>query len=486
MMTLLAIILYVCFLMAVSRWTTRHGKNTNEMFFSAGHRSPWRLVAFGMVGASISGVTFISVPGMVMTSGMTYLQLCLGFIMGYVMVAFVLLPVYYRLNLTSIYSYLGQRLGRRSYLSGAGFFLLSKMIGTAVKFYVVCIILQQFLMNELGIPFPVTAITLVLLIWLYTHRSGVHTLVFTDSLQTVCLLTALLLIIYMVMSSLDFSLADAVSAIANDERSRIFVFDDWVSRQNFWKQFLSGAFIVVVMTGLDQDMMQKNLTCRSLREAQKNMCSYGVAFVPVNLLFLSLGVLLAQYFHMQGVALPASGDELLPMFVGGSSQLSAVNQQLLQVLFVLGIVAASFSSADSALTALTTSFCVDICQKPDDESLRRRVHLLMCAVFVVCILIIHAVNSTSLIDAVYTIVSYTYGPLLGLFAFGLMTKRKALDRSTPYVCIASPLVCYAIDVMSQNLLGYRFGYELLMLNGLLTFLGLYLGSKFRSGSVVSP
>ena len=440
------------------------------------------MVAFGMVGASISGVTFVSVPGMVLTQNMAYLQLCLGFILGYIVVAFVLLPVYYKLNLTSIYTYLGERLGQRSYLTGAGFFLLSKMIGTAVKFYVACLIVQQFVMDALGVPFVVTVVALVLLIWLYTHRGGVRTLVFTDSLQTLSLLAALLIIIYIVMQRMDFSLSDAISAIAADERSRIFVFDDWVSRQNFWKQLLSGAFIVVVMTGLDQDMMQKNLTCRTLREAQKNMCSYGVAFVPVNLLFLSLGVLLAQYFSIDNSQISTlnsqiiNGDQLLPLFVQTAGSTPVL------VLFTLGIIAASFSSADSALTALTTSYCVDIRQRPADERLRRRVHIVMCGLLVVCILAIRAAGSTSLIDAIYTIVSYTYGPLLGLFAFGLFTSHSVRDRLVPYVCIVSPLICFLIDQLFVSLFNYRFGYELLLLNGLITFVGL---SFLRRNEVVS-
>ena len=464
MIVILTILAYFAALFALSRWTTR--RSTNETFFRGERRSPWRMVAFGMVGASISGVTFVSVPGMVLTQDMAYLQLCLGFILGYIAVAFVLLPVYYKLNLTSIYTYLGERLGPRSYLTGAGFFLLSKMIGTAVKFYVACLIVQQFVMNSLGVPFFVTVGVMVLLIWLYSHRGGVRTLVFTDSLQTFCLLSALLIIIYVVMQRMDFSLGDAISAIAADERSRIFVFDDWVSRQNFWKQLLSGAFIVVVMTGLDQDMMQKNLTCRTLREAQKNMCSYGVAFVPVNLLFLSLGVLLAQYFQTSGVGLGMKGDELLPMFVQMADSTPVL------VLFTLGIVAASFSSADSALTALTTSYCVDIRQQSRDERLRRRVHIIMCVLLVVCILAIRAAGSSSLIDAIYTIVSYTYGPLLGLFAFGLFTCRSVHDKWVPIVCIASPLFCFLLDQLFASLFNYRFGYELLLLNGLLTFIGL--------------
>ena len=473
MIVILTIVLYFAALMLLSWRVARRG-STNETFFRGERRSPWRMVAFGMIGASISGVTFVSVPGMVLSSGMSYLQLCLGFILGYVAVAFVLLPVYYKLNLTSIYAYLGGRLGERSYLTGAGFFMLSKMIGTAVKFYVACIIVQQFVMDALGVPFALTVAVMVLLIWLYTRRGGVRTLVFTDSLQTLCLFSALLLIIYMVMQRMDFSLTDAVSAIAGDERSRIFVFDDWISRQNFWKQLVSGAFIVVVMTGLDQDMMQKNLTCRTLREAQKNMCSYGVAFVPANLLFLALGVLLAQYFEGNNplsISPLSNGDELLPLFVQTSGS------SLVLILFTLGIVAASSSSADSALTALTTSYCVDIRRRPADERLRRRTHLMMCLLFVCCILAIRAVNSSSLIDAIYTIVSYTYGPLLGLFAFGLFTRRAVCDRLVPYVCLASPLVCFGVDMLCQQLFAYRFGYELLLLNGVLTFLGLIIITK---------
>ena len=459
------ILLYFAVLFLVSRWTARHA--TNEAFFRGERRSPWRMVAFGMVGASISGVTFVSVPGMVLTQSMSYLQLCLGFILGYVAVAFILLPVYYKLNLTSIYSFLGERLGPYSYLTGANFFLLSKMIGTAVKFYVACLIVQQFVMEKLGIPFAVTVCVMVLLIWLYTHRGGVRTLVFTDSLQTLCLFSSLLIIIYIVMQRMGFSLSEAVNAIVADERSRIFFFDDWVVRQNFWKQLLSGAFIVVVMTGLDQDMMQKNLTCRTLREAQKNMCSYGVAFVPVNLLFLSLGVLLAQFFARQGVAIPVKGDELLPLFVQTAGSTPVL------VLFTLGIIAASFSSADSALTALTTSYCVDIRKRPDDERLRHRTLAVMCLLLVICIMSIRVAGTSSLIDAIYTIVSYTYGPLLGLFAFSLFTKRKVHDTFVPWISVSSPIVCFLLDQLFVALFQYHFGYELLLFNGLITFSGLW-------------
>ena len=460
-MTILLIVLaYFVVLFGISHLTSR--KANNDMFYRANRRAPWYMVAFGMIGASISGVTFVSVPGMVLTSQMTYLQMCLGFIVGYLVIAFVLLPLYYRFQLTSIYTYLGQRLGNRSYQTGAWFFLLSKMVGASVRFYVVCIILQQFVFEPAGVPFIVNVVGMVLLIWLYTRRGGIGTLVFTDSFQTICLFTALVLIILEAIGHLNLSLGEAVSAISDSGMSRIFVFDDWVSPQNFWKQFLSGAFIAIVMTGLDQDMMQKNLTCKTLCDAQKDMCTYGVAFVPANLLFLSLGVLLTMALGSE-----LKGDELLPTFVQGTSVV---------YLFVLGIVAASFSSADSALTSLTTCYCVDIRRQPDNELLRKRMHVVMCFIFVLFILLFRTVNSTSLIDAVYILASYTYGPLLGLFAFGLFTWWQPNDRLVPYICIASPLICYALDTATQHLWAYHFGYELLMLNGLLTFVGLWLSS----------
>ena len=467
MAIIITVLAYFAILFGISHLTSR--KANNDTFYRANRRAPWYMVAFGMVGASISGITFVSVPGMVLTSQMTYLQMCLGFIVGYLVIAFVLLPLYYRLNLTSIYTYLGQRLGMRSYKTGASFFLLSKMTGAAVRFYVICIILQQFVFTPAGIPFAVNVIVMVALIWLYTRRGGIGTLVFTDSFQTLCLFTALIMIILSVISQLNLSVREAVSTIASSDMSRIFVFDDWLSPHHFVKQFLSGAFIAIVMTGLDQDMMQKNLTCKTLRDAQKDMCTYGVAFVPANLLFLALGVLLTMVL---GSGL--KGDEMLPTFIQGSADSS-----LLTLLFTIGIVAASFSSADSALTSLTTCFCVDIRQQPDNEALRKRVHIAMCLFFVLFILLFRQINSTSLIDAIYILASYTYGPLLGLFVFGLFTKKQPNDTFVPYICIISPLLCYLLDLIAQHLWGYRFGYELLMLNGLLTFAGLWVSSLRR-------
>ena len=480
MLIIITVLLYFAALMLFSRVTARRGDN-NQTFFRANRRSPWYMVAFGMVGASISGITFVSVPGMTMFTGMTYVQMCIGFILGYFAVAFVLLPVYYRLNLTTIYTYLKERLGLRSYKTGAWFFLISKMTGAAVRFYVVCIILQRFVLDTIGVPFALTVVAMVALIWLYTRRGGIKTLVWTDTFQTTCMFAALILIIYNVMGQLGMSATDAVKAIAADEHSRMFVLDDWISTQNFWKQLLSGAFVVIVMTGLDQDMMQKNLTCRTLREAQKDMCTYGFAFVPANMLFMALGILLMMLAQKDGIALPASGDELLPMFAATGRLGSTV-----VVLFTIGIVAASFSSADSALTALTTSYCVDIRQREGDEQLRRRAHIGIAVVFGLFILMFKTLNSTSVIDAIYILCSYTYGPLLGLFAFGLFTRRKPCDKLVPYIAVASPLVCFVLEKTAMQCWGYKFGYELLMINGLLTFVGLYVSGRDgeRRASVV--
>ena len=464
MTILLTVAAYFAALMLFSHFTAR--RSDNNTFFRANRRSPWYMVAFGMVGASISGVTFVSVPGMVERTGMTYMQTCLGFILGYFAIAFILLPVYYRLNLTTIYSYLKERLGQRSYKTGAAFFLVSKMTGAAVRFYVVCIILQRFVLDAVGIPFPVTVVVMVALIWLYTRRGGIKTLVWTDTFQTLCMFAALILIIVHVTDALDMSLGQAMGAVMDSGHSRVFVFDDWVSRQNFWKQFFSGVFIVVVMTGLDQDMMQKNLTCKTLREAQKDMCSYGVAFLPANALFLSLGVLLMMLAQRTGV--DASGDQLLPAFAASGELGMAV-----VVFFTIGIVAASFSSADSALTSLTTSFCVDIRGRANDERLRHRVHVGMAVVFALFILLFRVFNNTSLLDAIYVMCSYTYGPLLGMFGFALLTRRTVRDRWVPYIAVASPLICFGIDTATTALCGYHFGYELLMLNGLLTFAGMW-------------
>ncbi len=475
MLILTTILVYFCVLMFMGRVTSR--KSDNDTFYRGERKSPWYMLAFGLVGTSISGITFVSVPGMVINQDMTYLQTCLGFILGYFVVAFVLLPVYYRLNLTTIYTYLKERLGKRSYKTGAMFFLLSEMTGTALKFYVVCSILQRFVFGQFGLPFGVTVVMLVALIWLYTRRGGIKTVVWTDTFQTFCMMAALIIIIAEVIGKLDFTFGEAVSAIAVNSHSRIFVFDDWVSTQNFFKQFLSGVFIVIVMTGLDQHMMQKNLTCKTLRDAQKDMCVGGFFFVPVNLLFLSLGVLLLLLAAKEGIAIPADSDELMPLFTA-SGHLGT----LVLVLFSIGIVAASFSGTDSALTAVTTSFCVDIKERPADERLRHISHLVVCCLFAVFILLFKALNSTSVIDAIYIVLSYTSGPLLGLFSYGILTKRTVDDKKVPYICVLSPVVCFAIDQLASHFFGYSFGYELLMLNGLLVFLGMWVTGGKRPAS----
>lgn len=469
---LLTIIVYFLLLMGVARLTNRNADN--DAFFRGNRKSPWYVVAFGMIGASLSGVTFVSVPGMVRGIDMTYMQTCMGFFVGYIIIAHVLLPLYYRLNLTTIYSYLNSRIGRYSYKTGASFFLLSKMIGAAARLYLVCLILQHYVFDDLHIPFVVSVIGIVVLIWLYTRKSGIKTIVWTDSFQTFCLLAALGLILYQVGCQMNLDATGMVQTITESDYSRIFVFDDWQSKQNFFKQFFSGIFITIVMTGLDQDMMQKNLSCRNLREAQKNMYSYGVSFVPVNLLFLSLGVLLLLLASQQGLTLPEAGDDILPFFAAEGRLGFAT-----LVFFTIGIIAAAFSSADSALTALTTSFCIDILgiERTDDqhaEKKRKWSHFFISVVFIGFILLFKAANNDSIIDAIYTIASYTYGPLLGLFAFGLFTKWQPRDKFVPVVAILSPFVCYAIDRAVYESTGYQFGYEMLMFNGLLTFVGLSL------------
>lgn len=470
MIIIITIIAYFAVLLIISHLSGKRGGN--DAFFSGNHKSPWPLVAFGMIGASISGLTFIGVPGWVMGIDMTYMQMCMGFFVGYLIVAFVLLPVYYKYNLVSIYTYLEKRFGKTSYKTGSSFFILSKLLGSAAKFYVVCQILQTCVADSYGIPYAVTVITTLFLIWLYTRRSGIRALVWTDSLQTLCLIVALVLILLKVADMLGMSFGEAMSAVWNDSHSRMFEFEDFASKQNFWKQFLSGVFIVIVMTGLDQDMMQKNLTCKNLRSAQKDMCSYGILFAPVNYLFLALGILLILLYNKMGMPLPDKGDALLSDIV-----LSGALGTACVVFFTIGVIASAFSSADSAMTALTTSFCIDILGKEKDEKTRKIVHLAMLAAFVIVTLAFNAIGSGSVMDLIYTLVSYTYGPLLGLFAFGLLTKKQPLEAAVPYIAVASPIICYVIDYVVLQTTGYKFGYEMLMFNGVLTFLGLFLSSR---------
>ncbi|MCM1312914.1 MAG: sodium:solute symporter [Bacteroides sp.] len=476
MTILITVAIYFGILLLISRLA---GKGGNDAFFRGNRQSPWQLVAFGMIGASLSGVTFISVPGMVGAIDMTYMQMCIGFFFGYVVVAFVLLPLYYRHGFTSIYGYLDKRFGTESHITGASFFILSKLTGAAARLYLVCLILQQYVFDSLGIPYFITVIATLLMIWLYTRHSGIRALVWTDSLQTLCLILALVLILYKTISMLGMDAGEALRAVWNDSHSRIFEFGDWTSQQHFVKQFLSGVFIVIVMTGLDQDMMQKNLTCKNLHDAQKDLCSYGVLFMPVNFLFLSLGILMMMLYAKTGTPLPAGGDSILPDLIASGQMGHTV-----LILFTIGIIASAFSSADSAMTALTTSFCVDILDVenkrgkfyPQRERVRKVVHICMMAIFVGFILAFKAIGSTSVIDAIYVIASYTYGPLLGLFAFGMTTRLVPHGRYVPFIAILSPIVCYLIDLLIRNTTGYKFGYEMLMFNGLLTYMGLWLAS----------
>ena len=470
-MAIFILVTYFAMLWAVSRAVSK--SSGNSAFFGGNRKSPWQLVAFGMIGASISGISFVSVPGMVISSQMTYLQTCLGFILGYAVVAFVLLPLYYKLQLTSIYTYLGERFGRKSEVTGASFFVVSKLIGAALKFYVVCMLLHELIFEPLGINFVLTVALMVALIWTYTRRGGIRALVFTDVLQTACLLAALVLICFGVLHALNLTAGQAVEAISRHPYSRIFVFDDWMSKQNFWKQFVSGAFIVVVMTGLDQDMMQKNLTCSTLRKAQKDMCSYGICFIPVNFLLLSLGVLLYSFASSQGISLPSAGDALFPQLVQ-----EGYFGPWVTILFVLAISSAAFSSIDSALTSLTTTFCIDILEvnkKPAIRavSLRKRVHLGMALLFFILTILFQLIGNKSVIDVIYIMASYTYGPLLGLFSFGLFTRRLLRERFVPVVAVLSPLLSYGISLFTRYYWGIEAGYELLLLNGLLCFFMLW-------------
>jgi Na+/proline symporter len=470
------IVLYFGVLLLIGAYTGRNA--TNESFFVGNRQSPWYIVAFGMLGASLSGVTFISVPGWVGESQFSYLQLVLGYLLGYFVVANVLLPLYYRLNLTSIYTYLDTRFGFFSYKTGAAFFLISRIIGASFRLFLVATVLQISIFDAWGVPFVVTVVVTILLIWLYTYRGGIKTIIWTDTLQTAVLLTAVVLTIYFLVQKLDLSFGQMVQVIKDSEYSRVWFFDDWHDKRHFIKQFFSGAFITIVMTGLDQDMMQKNLSCRNIGDAKKNMYWYGFAFLPVNLIFLSMGALLFIFANQQGIAIPAQSDELLPIIAT-----QGYLPKVVSILFILGIVAAAYSSADSALTALTTSFTVDILNPKKKTELelqriRRVVHISISILIAAVIMIFRAVNDQSVISAIFTVAGYTYGPLLGLYAFGLFTPFQVKDKWVPLVAIFSPVFCYFLAVYSPILFnGYKFGFELLMVNGAITFIGLLFLSK---------
>lgn len=470
----LLILGYFGVLISISYFTSK--EESNDAFFNANKSSPWYLVAFGMIGASLSGVTFISVPGWVLGSQFSYMEVVFGYLVGYFVIATVLMPLYYKLNLTSIYAYLKTRFGYATHKTGASFFLLSRVIGSSFRLYLVAMVLQLSVFDKLPfhIPFFVTVSLTVALIWLYTYKGGIKTIIWTDTLQTFFMLTALVLTFAIVADKLG-GLSVLVDRIMNSEYSQVFFFDGIESPKYFWKQFVSGAFIAIVMTGLDQDMMQKNLTCKSLGDAQKNMFWFSLSLVPVNFVFLLLGAGLYLYAADAGIVLPAKADELYP-FLAINGYLSTV----VALLFVLGLIAAAYSSADSALAALTTSFCVDILEienRPEAEQvpLRKKTHLGFSLALIVLISIAGLINNDSIVSKVFTVAGYTYGPLLGIYSFGLFTSFKVKDKFVPYISILSPIICFVLSSNSEQWFsGYKMGFEVLILNGLLTFIGLFL------------
>ena len=471
----LSIILGYFFVLIAISWLTSRKADT-QAFFTANRKSPWYLVAFGMVGATLSGVTFISVPGEVGNSAFSYLQFVLGNVVGYWLVAGILLPLYYRLNLVSIYTFLERRFGPRSYKTGSFFFLISKLIGAAFRLFLVAGVLQIAFFDAFNIPFELTVVVTIALIWVYTFKGGIKTIVWTDTLQTLFLVSAVIFTIIAISRSLDLNFSELVKVISDDDRSKIF-FWDWRSGDHFLKQFFAGMFITIVMVGMDQDMMQKNLTCRNKKEAQKNMLVFSASFLVTVVLFLSLGVLLYIFAQKSGVVIPENSDDLYPLLALKYFGLPV------GVAFLLGITAAAYSSADSALTALTTSFSVDFLKiEQFEEQKRQKIkkwsHLMFSVLLIIVILIFKVINNQSIVMAVFTAAGYTYGPILGLFVFGLYSKRKVIDKWVPVVGLAAPLICYFISANSAALFnGYQFGFELLILNGLITLTGLFLISK---------
>ena len=455
------IIIYFLVLVGISFITGK--SDSNASFFSGDKQSPWYIVAFGMIGASLSGVTFISVPGWVAASGFSYMQMVFGYLLGYLVIATVLMPLYYRMNLTSIYGYLQSRFGNVSYKTGAIFFLISRVIGASFRLYLVANVLQIAIFDAWRVPFEMTVVVTILLIWVYTFKSGIKTIIWTDTLQTLFMLVAVGLSVYVISVDMNLNFTSLISTVKESDYSQIFF---WEGKQHFVRQFLSGAFMAIVMTGLDQDMMQKNLSCKNLGDAQKNMFWFSIVLVFVNLLFLSLGTLLYIYAEMHGISFNKA-DDLFPGV--------ALNGELgigVGVLFILGLIAAAYSSADSALTSLTTSFCIDLLGFNVDSDVkeikqRKLVHFGFSILLVLVILVFKSINDDSVISALFKVAGYTYGPLLGMYAFGLFTNISVKDNWVPLVAVLSPLACYIIQLYIP------FGFELLILNGFITFVGLY-------------
>ena len=474
---MLVVVGYFALLLSISYFTSR--KADNKAFFIGNKQSPWYVVAFGMIGASLSGVTFISVPGWVSSTEFSYMQMVFGYMLGYIVVANILLPLYYRLNLTSIYTYLKGRFGIISYKTGASFFLLSRTIGASFRLFLMANVLQITVFDAWNIPFALTVFITIMLIWLYTFKGGIKSIIWTDSLQTLFMLLSVGISIYLIMDKLDLNISGVLNSIRESKYAGVFEFNDWSSKQHFVKQFFTGAFITIVMTGLDQDMMQKNLSCKNLHEAKKNMYWYGLAFIPANLLFLLLGALLLMFAQHQGITIPQRGDDLFPILA--TQHLGSI----VGLFFLVGLMAAAYSSADSALTSLTTSFTVDILGADEKDEvktkkLRSRSHLLFSLILLIVILIFRAINDDSVISAIFTVAGYTYGPLLGLYAFGLFTPMQVKDKLVPLVTITSPVLCYILAQNSTDWFGFKLGFELLILNGFLTFLGLFVIRKNKN------
>ncbi len=469
-------LLYFSIIMIISYYTSRNA--TSRTFFNANRKSKWYWVAFGMVGTSLSGVTFISVPGWVGTTQFSYMAMVLGYIAGYFLIAFILLPLYYRLNLPSIYSYLNDRFGKYSYKTGAAFFILSRSLGAAFRTYIIINVLQLFVFNSWKIPFWFTALLFLMLMLLYTYRGGVKTLVYTDMLQTLGMLLAVFFTIFFISKELHSSVYDLAVQVKNSSMSQWFFWDNWNDKRHFIKQFLAGMFITLTMTGLDQEMMQKNLSCKNVKDAQKNMISYSMVIALVDFLFLFLGVILYFYAQKQGLAIPSKTDDLFPMIA--LQQIGSITG----IVFIIGIISAAFPSADGALTSLTTIFSVDILgltrkNLPEKKikKTRIKVHIAFTILLYIIVVIFSEVNNEAVISKIFTVAGYTYGPLLGLYAFGIITKRTIKDKFAPYIAIASPIVCFFLDIYSKQLFnGYQFGFELILVNGLITFILLGLTS----------
>ncbi len=460
-------------LMFVITWLTSR-KATNEGFYIGNKTSPWYVVAYGMIGASLSGVTFMSVPGWVGATQFSYLMVVFGYLVGYFVIATVLLPLYYRLNLTSIYSYLEERFGFWSYKTGSFFFLLSRIIGASFRMFLVVNVLQLFIFDAWNVPFSVTVAIFIVLILLYTFKGGIKTIIWTDTLQTTFMLAAVIISVVLISNQLDFSFGELIQKVSESDYSNVLIWD-WQDKRFFLKQFLSGAFIAIVMTGLDQEMMQKNLSCKTLKDAQKNMFTFSITLVFVNFLFLVLGAVLYIYANSKGIAIPGRSDDLFPILA-----LKYLGP-LAGLVFMIGLISAAYPSADGALTSLTTAFSIDFLglkkknhlDERQKTRIRKIVHVSFAILLLAVIIIYRAINDQAVIDKLFTIAGYTYGPLLGLYAFGLFTKFRVKDRWVPLVAVLSPLICYYISTHSAAWFnGYKFGFELLVLNGALTFAGL--------------